>query len=156
MATIKLTQDFKEFLGLLNSEKIEYLLIGGYAVALYGYIRPTKDLDVWIATDATNLAKVRGALAKFGFAEASIPEPMFTSEQTVLRMGFPPNQLELLSGIAGLTFRECFTRAKPSVIDGVTVPVIDYDDLKRNKLATGRAGDRVDVERMEKRRRDGI
>jgi hypothetical protein len=153
MATIKLTQDFKEFLQLLNSEKIEYLLIGGYAVALYGYIRPTKDMDVWIATDSANLALVKRALTKFGFAESTIPEPMFTSEQTILRMGVPPNQLELLSEIAGLTFRECVARAQSSEIDGVPVQVIDYDDLKRNKLATGRAGDRVDVERLEKRRR---
>ncbi len=47
MATPALASDFKEFLKLLNSSRVEYLLIGGYAVGIYGYIRATNDLDIW-------------------------------------------------------------------------------------------------------------
>jgi hypothetical protein len=155
MATIKLTRDFREFLQLLESEKIEYLLIGGYAVALYGYARPTKDIDIWIATDPENLKRLKNALIQFGFTAESIPDPLFTSEQTVLRMGVPPTRLEILSAIAGVEFRDCLSRAVVMDVDGLPIRVIHYEDLKRNKMATGRVGDRADIERLEKRRNKG-
>ena len=91
MVTIKLTRDFKEFLGLLNSAKIEYLLIGGYAVGLYGHVRPTKDMDVWVSVDDANLERLADALVQFGFSRSSLPQPLFTEQKTVLRMGMPPN-----------------------------------------------------------------
>src|SRR5438552_107356 len=112
MATIKLTQDFKEFLRLLDSEKIEYLLIGGYAVGLYGHVRGTKDMDVWIATDPENLDRLINALVRFGFAPTSLNREIFTGDQTVFRMGIPPNRLEILTRIAGVDFRDCYTRRK--------------------------------------------
>jgi len=97
MATIRLTQDFKEFLALLNSEKIEYLLIGGYAVWLYGYIRPTKDIYIWIAFDPLNEARLVEVLVKFGSSREALRPPLFAGDKTVLRMGMPPNRIELLS-----------------------------------------------------------
>ncbi len=153
MATIKLTQDFKEFLNLLNSEQIEYLLIGGYAVWLYGYMRPTKDIDIWVATDPANESRILEVLVKFGFDRLSLKRPLFPDNKTQLRMGFPPNQIELLSHIAGVDFRECYARRRMMEIEGMMIPVIDYDDLLQNKRAANREGDRVDVSRLEKRRR---
>jgi hypothetical protein len=151
MATIKLTQDFKEFLNLLNSEKIEYLLIGGYAVALYGVVRPTKDMDIWIATSDVNLRRVIEVLGKFGFRRDQFKPEDFTGTQTVFRMGVPPDRLELITRIAGVSFDECYLRRRTMDIDGVPVSVIDYEDLKRNKLATGRVQDQADIARLEKR-----
>src|SRR5436190_19447261 len=78
MATIRLTQDFREFLNLLNSAKIEYLLIGGYAVGLYGVARPTKDMDVWISTSPENLDKLIEVLGKFGFRPDQFKREDFT------------------------------------------------------------------------------
>jgi hypothetical protein len=75
METIKLTQDFKQFLSLLNSEKIEYLLIGGYAVWLYGYVCRTKDMDIWVAIDPVNENRLVEVLVKFGFARDSVKLP---------------------------------------------------------------------------------
>ena len=72
MVTVKLTSDFKEFLSLLNSEKIEYLLIGGYAVGLYGHVRPTKDIDLWVSVHAENLDRLVEVLVKFGFSRQGI------------------------------------------------------------------------------------
>lgn len=97
MATIRLTQDFRGFLQLLNPEKIEYLLIGGYAVAMYGYVRPTKDIDIWVAVSPENLERLKTAIDAFGFARHTLPDPLFTAEKTVLRMGMPPNRLEILA-----------------------------------------------------------
>lgn len=150
MAKIRLTQDFKEFLNLMNSEKIEYLLIGGYAVSYYGYIRQTKDMDVWIALERENLQRLVQVLVKFGFAEGSVGPGDFTGSQTVFRMGFPPNMIEVITRIAGVDFRDCYQRRVIIDLDGVSVPVIAYEDLKRNKLASGRITDRADIERLEK------
>jgi hypothetical protein len=151
MATIRLMRDFKEFLQLLDSEKIEYLLIGGYAVALYGYVRPTKDMDIWVAGDAASQQRLADALIHFGFPASTLKQPLFTDEKTVLRMGVPPNRLEVLSQIAGVDFRECYAKRRMLDVDGMKVAVIGYDELLLNKRSTGRASDRADVERLEKR-----
>ncbi len=152
MATIKLTQDFKEFLQLLNSEKIEYLLIGGYAVWLYGYVRATKDIDFWISVSPANMERFKAVLTKFGFG-SSMRDPLFTDVKTVVRMGIPPNCIEVLSKIEGVDFDGCYSRRKIMEIEGIPVPVISYEDLKRNKSSTGREGDRIDIERLEKRQK---
>ena len=147
-----MTSDFKEFLSLLNSEKIEYLLIGGYAVGLYGHVRPTKDIDLWVSVAPDNLDRLIEVLVKFGFARHSIQTPLFTDEKTVLRMGVPPNRLEVLSQIVGVEFAGCYARRVMMAIEGIEVPVISLDDLRANKLATGRERDAGDVRALDKRR----
>jgi predicted nucleotidyltransferase len=150
MAKIKLTQDFKEFLNLLNSEKIEYLLIGGYAVGLYGVERPTKDMDVWISTSPQNLDKLIEVLGKFGFRKDQFQRDDFTGTRSVFRMGMPPNRLEVITRISGVDFADCYLRRVEMDVDGVIVPVIDVRDLMRNKLSSGRDRDRDDVKKLEK------
>ena len=150
MATLRLTQDFREFLNLLNSTGVEYLLIGGYAVGLYGYVRPTKNIDVWVATNPDNLDRLRQALQAFGFRPETLPTPLFEPPRTLLRMGLPPNRLEVLSEITGVAFADCYVRRRVVDVDGVPVPLIDLDDLTTNKLATGRARDAADVEQLTK------
>jgi phage replication-related protein YjqB (UPF0714/DUF867 family) len=152
MAMIKLTQDFKEFLQLLDSEKIEYLLIGAYAVGLHGYVRGTNDMDVWVATDPTNVDRLIAALIKFGFAPQSISREIFAGEQTIFRMGFPPNRLEIFTQIPGVNFTECYARRLTLDYEGMQVSVIAYEDLKANKQASGRNKDKADIEMLEKRR----
>jgi predicted nucleotidyltransferase len=155
MATIRLTQDFREFLNLLNSEKIEYLLIGGYAVGLYGVERPTKDMDVWISTSPENLDKLIEVLGKFGFRPDQFKREDFTGTQSVFRMGFPPNRLEVITRIAGVEFPECYARRCMTEIEGLQVAVIDVQDLMRNKTAAGRDQDRADVKKLERRHKRG-
>jgi len=152
MATPKLIPDFKEFLRLLNSEKIEYLLIGGYAVALYGYIRPTKDMDVWISVHPDNVTRLIAALVKFGFAAGSLRPADFTGTQTVFRMGLPPNRLEIITSISGVAFEGAYPRRQMMNVDGVEIPVISYDDLKANKTSSERLKDRADVQELERSR----
>jgi hypothetical protein len=152
MATIKLTQDFKEFLRLLHSEQIEYLLIGGYAVGLYGVPRPTKDLDVWVSMAVANLDRLIGVLEKFGFATGSITREMFLQQQTVFRMGVPPNRLEILTRLSGVEFADCYLRRRIMTVDDIDVSVIDLDDLLKNKSAAARPQDVADVGKLTKRR----
>ena len=89
MAIPTLARDFKEFLKLLNSNRVEYLLIGGYAVGIYGYIRATNDLDIWVNVSPENAARVEQALREFGFAAAGLTSDLFLVPNSVVRMGVP-------------------------------------------------------------------
>src|SRR5436305_13619101 len=102
MATIRLPSDFKEFLKLLNSKSVEYLLIGGYAVNYYGYARSTGDMDLWIARTSENFARVAETrvaetLAEFGFPGATAD--IFDAPDRMVRIGVPPLRLEILTAI---------------------------------------------------------
>lgn len=94
--TIRLPRDFKEFLKLLNAKKVEYLLVGGYAVGYYGYPRPTGAMDIWIRSDTENAERIVAALEEFGFP-ADVE--LFLLDNRVVRMGIPPFRLELMTNI---------------------------------------------------------
>lgn len=146
MAMIQLPPDFKEFLKLLNSSKVEYLVIGGYAVSFHGFARATADLDIWISIHPENARRVAQVLREFGFAQAQ-PET-FLEPRRVIRMGIPPIRLEILTSISGVEFADCYARRLEAELDGIPVNLIQLDDLKRNKLASGRLQDRLDLERL--------
>ncbi len=148
MATIRLPPDFKEFLRLLNSEKIEYLLVGGHAVGYYGYPRSTGDMDIWIAVNPANAAALVRVLRKFGFAPASLSDDLFLSENKIIRMGVPPVRIDLLTGLSGVDFAACHAQRTLDVIDGVEVSLIALDDLRTNKRAVSRSKDLDDLEHL--------
>ena len=143
---IPLPRDFNEFLRLLNSSRAKYLLIGGYAVNFHGYSRSTGDLDIWIARDPENAARVAAVLREFGFSGAQ-PD-LLTAPNQILRMGVPPLRLEILTSISGVDFEECYGRRILAEIGGCEVSVIDLEDLKRNKRASGRAKDLADLDEL--------
>ncbi len=143
---ILLPPDFREFLQLLNSHKVKYLLVGGYAVGYYGYPRATADMDIWVGTDAGNVRKVLTALAEFGFAE--VDQELFAKEKRVLRMGVPPLRIELLTGVSGVEFEECYSHRIVANLGEVEVNLISLDDLKTNKAASGRYKDLDDLEHL--------
>src|SRR5437870_12185357 len=99
MATIQLPPDFKEFLRLLNSSEVEYLVIGGYAVNYYGYARATADLDIWISTAPENAERAASVVGEVGFAQAEAAAVVGPGK--VIRMGGPPVRVEILTTIAG-------------------------------------------------------
>ena len=149
MGTIQLPTDFKEFLQLLRSEQIEYLLVGGYAVGYYGYPRSTGDLDVWVAVHPRNADGLVRVLRQFGFASASLSCGMFLEPDQVIRMGVPPLRIELLTGISGVLFGDCYSRRATVIIDGTEVDLISLDDLRSNKVAAGRPKDLDDLEHLQ-------
>ncbi len=108
MATNRIPSDFKECLQLLDSHRVKYLLIGGYAVGYYGYPRATVDMDIWIECSRQNAEKVVRALQEFGFTGPELFEELFLKKDRVIRMGVPPLRLELLTGISGVEFNECY------------------------------------------------
>ena len=143
---IQLPPDFKEFLRLLNSSKVEYLVIGGYAVNYHGFPRATGDLDIWIAIHPENAKRLERVMGEFGFAEATTE--VFLEERKIIRMGVPPVRLEILTSISGVTFEACYARRLQTELDGVPVNLIHLDDLKLNKEASGRLKDRLDLEQL--------
>jgi predicted nucleotidyltransferase len=150
MALPPLSQDVRDLLRSLNSARIEYLVIGGYAVSHYGYVRYTHDFDVWVAVSPLNVHRLKKALRSFGYD--SLPEPLFQPPRTTLRMGHPPYRIEILSKISGVTFSTCYKRRVMVDADGMKVPVIELRDLLRNKKASGRPKDVGDVGELEKAR----
>ena len=144
----RLPADFKEFLKLLNSHRVEYLLIGGYAVGFHGYPRPTGDMDIWIAVSPENADRTACALREFGFRAETVPAALFAEPGKIVRMGVPPLRLEIVTTISGVEFTECYARRVSATIDGVAVSMIGLDDLKANKKASGRHKDLNDLEQL--------
>jgi predicted nucleotidyltransferase len=142
----KLPADFKEFLKLLKQHGVEYLLIGGYAVAFYGYSRPTADMDIWIAVAPPNAERMVAAIRAFGYDTPDLNAELFLKERTIIRMGVPPLRLEILTTISGVEFAESYAERETAVLDGVEVDLIGLRQLKRNKQASGRPKDLADLE----------
>lgn len=141
-------QDFKEFIELLNKHKVEYLVVGGYAVAMYGYPRYTGDIDFWVKPDNENAKKIIEALTDFGFAGYDISEKDFSETDKVVQLGYPPNRIDIITGVTGLSFDECFLNKKDVIIEETPVKFISLYHLRLNKNATGRDKDRNDLNNL--------
>lgn len=146
MAPIELPPDFLEFLRLLNANRVEYLLVGGFAVAFHGYPRATADIDVWVAQRKENARRIATAVQDFGFP--TVDEDLFCEPGRLVRMGVAPMRIEILTSIDGVDFDQCAMRATTVEIEGEAIPVIGLDDLKVNKRASGRSKDLADLENL--------
>ena len=142
---IQLPPDFREFLSLLNQHGVDYLLIGGYAVNLYGFVRTTGDLDIFIDLNAENVARLVTAYHEFGVSSVT---PELFQPGKIIRMGVPPLRLEVLNQISGVTFAEAQAERQVVVLDGISVPVISLRHLRQNKAASGRAKDLGDLSEL--------
>jgi hypothetical protein len=147
---IEFPQDFKEFLQLLNSKKIEYLVIGGYAVGYHGYPRATGDMDIWISMDEQTAVNMVEALKEFGFDTPELTKDIFMKEHQVVRMGTPPMRLEILTYIDGVYFKTCFENRVVVSFDDFSANFISKADLLTNKRSSARPQDLVDFEKLKK------
>ncbi len=145
---MQLPDDFKEFLKLLNSAEVEYLLIGGFAVGYYGYPRATNDIDVWVSRTESNAAKLVATLEEFGFGTPELKPELFQKPDCIVRMGVPPMRVEILTSISGVEFEKCYQARLRGELDGVEVDLIALEDLKKNKQASGRHKDLDDLEHL--------
>ena len=144
-----LTQDFKEFIALLNENDVRYLIVGGYAVAFHGHPRYTKDLDIWIDPAAENIDKLLEALKQFGFGFLDLKAEDFEDPEDLIQLGLPPNRIDLFTGLKGVTFDPCYETRVDIKIDEITAHVIDLESLKQNKKETGRPQDIADFSNLE-------
>ena len=145
---IELPLDFKEFLKLLNDKGVKYLIIGGYAVAYYGYPRATNNMDIWVAIEPENAKQMVAALREFGFDLAELSPDLFMQENKIIRMGNPPMRLEIMTHISGVEFNDCYPSRVVDTVDGVEINLISLENLKINKKASGRHKDLNDLENL--------
>jgi len=144
-----LNKDFKEFIELLNKNRVRYLVVGGYAVALHGYPRYTKDLDIWIELTPENARNILKALDQFGFGSLDIKQDDFLEADQIIQLGYPPNRIDIMTSLKELTFKNCFNSRVKVEIEGVLINFLDIDNLKKYKRASGRLQDLADLENLE-------
>lgn len=149
-----LNRDFKEFAELLNARGVDYLVVGGYALAAHGHPRYTGDIDFWVSPGADNLARLLDALNDFGFGSLGLDVSDFNAD-TVVQLGQPPRRIDLLTRVDGVSFDECFARREQVELAGVHLNIIGLEDFKTNKRASGRHKDLADLESLEPPARAG-
>jgi len=149
--SVHLNADFRDFLLCFNLCKVEYLVVGGYAVIYYGYSRTTGDIDIWVKRTEENYEKIKLAYNKFGMPIFDMTEENFLSnpDMNVFTFGKPPVSIEILTTVKGLEFQESFNNAKSVYWDEVPINVIDLKDLIRAKQASARFKDLEDLENIK-------
>jgi len=143
-----LHQDFKEFLKLLNENKVEYLVVGAFALAFYGAPRNTGDIDIWIGIEKNNASRIIKTLVDLGFSLLGYNENDFLEKDTIIQLGVPPVRIDILTSITGVDFYDSYKRKETIIIDEVTIPYICKEDFVKNKKAAGRLKDLADIERI--------
>lgn len=145
---MNLNKDFKEFLELLNSNKVKYLVVGGYALGFHGYPRYTGDIDIWIGISEENAKRMQKVVEDFGFSSLDLNSKDFLLQDTVIQLGFPPMRIDVITSIDGVCFEEAFVNKKTAVFGGVEINFIGLEDFKMNKKSSGRKQDLVDLESL--------
>jgi hypothetical protein len=150
---MKLPKDFREFIELAISENVPFLLIGGWAYNRYAEPRFTGDIDFFVEKTTECESKVRSVLTKFGFGSALPTESKSLFEKKVIMLGRPPNRIDILCEISGITFDQAWQNRETEMIDGVLLNFISLDDLVQNKLAAGREKDILDAKTLQRLKR---
>lgn len=141
--------DFKELLLVFNAHGVDYLIVGAHALAAYGHVRATKDLDLWLCPDPENAAKVLTSLSAFGAPLGDLTLEDLSKAGTVFQIGIPPLRIDLLTSIDGVNFAEAWPDRLNTRFGGVPVNLISRHHLIANKKAAARLQDLADVERLE-------
>jgi len=145
-----LNSDFHDILSAFSEEKVEFMLVGAYAVAAHGLPRATGDIDLWIECSSRNADKVWKALQKFGAPLSEFTKQDLITPGTVIQLGIAPRRIDILTQITGVEFAEAQPHRLTVNVDGLDVPVISREHLLKNKRAVGRPQDQADVARLEK------
>ena len=145
---MKVEKDFVEFIELLNDQKVKYLVVGAYALALYAEPRNTGDIDFFIERSEENAMKILNVLKLFGFEELGISIADLTNENRVIQLGIPPVRIDILSSISGVEFNEAYNTKIEHQFGSTTTYFISKENLIKNKKASGRKKDFADLESL--------
>lgn len=145
---MKINKDFEEFFRLLNKNKVDYLVVGGYAYAIHAEPRFTKDIDIFLRVSEFNATAVIQTLKDFGFGELDLSKEDFLKKNQVIQLGYPPNRIDLLTSVSGLTYDEARKNKVSGTFGETQVFFIGKEELKKNKKATGRKSDLNDLENL--------
>ncbi|MGH9933160.1 MAG: nucleotidyltransferase [Pyrinomonadaceae bacterium] len=143
---MKLEPDLREFIKLLNARDVRYLVVGAYALAYHGRPRYTGDIDFFVQASEHNAGLVAKIIAEFGFASLGIVTADLTTADQVIQLGVEPNRIDIMNSITGVSFDEAWLTREYGEIDGVRLPFISKELLKRNKAAVGRKQDLADLD----------
>lgn len=143
-----LQPDFRELLASFNAHGVEYLVVGGFALAYHGAPRFTGDLDLLLQPNPANAQRVLAALTAFGFGDIGLTADDFTRDDTVVQLGVPPVRVDLLTSLSGVTWEEAARRRIAGELGGVPVAFIGREAFVLNKRASGRAKDLADLEAL--------
>jgi len=146
-----LHRHFQEFIKLLEENEVEFLVVGGYAVGFHGFPRYTGDLDIFVAISELNSKKLISVFEQFGFGDIGLEEKDFLEEEIVVEIGREPLKIQVLTGIDGVTFDECYQGKKLLKVDSnLEIPFIGFEALLKNKEASPRAKDKIDFEELKR------
>jgi len=148
-----LDQDFEDFVLLLNKYNIDYMIVGGYALAFHGKPRHTGDLDIWIAISEDNALGMVRVINEFGMASLGMKKSDFLQKGIITQIGYPPLRIDILNEIDGVNFTEAYPNKLIIDVDGLAVNYIGLDDLIRNKQVSGRKQDIADISELNKLKR---
>jgi hypothetical protein len=145
-----LSKDLREFVECFNSNEVEYLIVGALAVSWHGYPRYSADIDFFVRPVAANAERVLRAIRQFGFGSLDISLEDLTTPDRVIQLGNEPNRIDVMTSISGVGFAEAWATRESGEIDGLAVNFIGRAALLRNKSASGRGKDRIDLEELRK------
>lgn len=145
---MEIQADFAELLALFNSQNVEYVIVGGYALAHYGAPRFTGDLDILVNPDIKNAQRIVAALGTFGFASMGIEAGDLAKPDHVIQLGLPPVRIDLLTSLTGPSWQDVWSQKTSGSYGEVPVHYIGREQLITNKRATGRPRDLADLERL--------
>jgi hypothetical protein len=141
-------KDLSEFIASLNSHKVEFVVVGAHALAFHGHPRYTGDLDIFVRPTAQNASRLEDAIAPFGFVSLGLKASDFLHPNRIVQLGVPPNRIDLLTTLSGLTFDEAWEVRVTGELGGQAVAFLNRDSLIKKKRATGRLKDAADIEAL--------
>jgi hypothetical protein len=146
---MKLNKDLREFIALLNSTGVRYLIVGGYAVGFHGYPRFTGDIDFFVERSLENATRLEKVLSDFGFGGLGLSAGNFLEPESVIQLGRPPHRIDILTSIDAINFGEAWPNRANAELDGISTAFISKKDLVKNKRATARPQDIADLDKLE-------
>jgi hypothetical protein len=147
-----LNEDYKEMLQLLLEEQVDFMIVGAYALGTHGYPRATGDIDIWVKANNINSKKVYKALARFGAALGQIQVDEFSTEGVIFQIGVIPRRIDIITKIDGVTYEEADEDKLIIEVEDLRIPVISLEKLIKNKMATGREKDELDLKTLIKKK----
>ena len=145
---MEVQKDFKELLELFNVHKVQYLIVGGYALAYHGVPRYTGDIDIFVKSDKENALRILNALNNFGFGSVGLKEEDFSNSNKVVQLGYPPVRIDIITSISGITWDEAYKEHDQGKYGDIPVYYIGRDHYILNKKASGRKKDIADLEAL--------
>jgi hypothetical protein len=145
-----LNEDYRDMLRILLENEVRFLVVGAYALGVYGHPRATADFDLWVDAAPDNSKKLYASIGKYGGSRTAITEQTFTEEGIIFQIGVAPRRIDIMTSIDGVRFQEAYANKTIVEIEGLQIPCISKNDLIKNKRSTNREKDKLDAEQLSR------